>query len=116
MRRLIFAALAAFALVCPANAEEIGDTYVFLPSFQVTVGTSATLLSGSSKASEIEVCNEDTAKTLRVSFSSTMTTGRPVYPQLCVQFTQMTGGQRLYGLTSSGTLVATVTEVLPYGR
>jgi hypothetical protein len=115
MRRFLFAALAAIALVCPAQAED-REIYFFLPSVAVTVGTSATRLDANTEHSFIEVCNDDASKTLRLSFSATMTTGRPLLAGDCIRFVGLVRGQKLYGLTSSGTLSAIVTEALPSGR
>lgn len=118
MRKLLLAALAAFAVVCPARAADEQSVFFFLPSAAVSVTTSATSLASNANQSFVDVCNTDASKTLSVSFSATVTTstGRPIRPGECIQFDRLIKGQTLYGITTSGTVAAIVTIALPSGR
>lgn len=107
-------------LVLLASAAAAGPHYGFKASAAVTVSTSATRLDSDARHAFVEVCNMDTSKTLYVAFSSTVTTstGRPVAPGGCIQFFPLapaasassTSGQLLWGITTSTTLTAVVTE------
>lgn len=105
--RIRLAALAAFLLVCPARAQ----SFTFNNPVAVTVTSSATLLTAVT-SQFVEVCNTDTAVTMRIGFATsvTATTGRPLLPQGCVQFRRLSGSQLLYGIVASGTISAVVTQ------
>jgi hypothetical protein len=109
MRNLFRAAALAALLSSAARADW---HYAWKPSVTVSVGTSATLCAPTTGHTFIEVWNTDASKYLEVSFDSTLTygKGRPVLPGQFIHFTQLTPGQRLYCVTSSGTLDARVQE------
>lgn len=100
MRKHLLAALAAFALVCPAHAE-----WLFKPAVTVSVGTSATLLvdAGSSFA---QICNRDASKVIYWSWNDaavTISTGSPLEAMQCLLFSGFALNQVLRAVTTSGT-------------
>lgn len=103
---------AALALLLAAAAVA-APVYVFVPTVSVTVGTSATGLALKTGHAFVLLCNNDAAKTLYWSFDSAVTTstGTPLLPgSPCLPFTGLARGQLIYGVTTSGSLDARVTE------
>jgi hypothetical protein len=113
MRALRAAALTlALCIAWAARAQPVNNQQ---PAVAVSVGTSptaiATIVPG---RATLRVFNNDAAKTLYLSFSSTVTTatGYPVLPLQWIEYTAVTTAQNLYGVTSTGVLDARVTTAL----